>query len=230
MISRLQKTSSITVVAILVFMALISLLGSARFHFNTGETNWSSWWDGALQNFSTEMMGALVAFILFDQIIEARKRREDKQEALDNEIDSLIHQMQSDDPAIATIGYKQASSKLMFQNRSLEGKLMIGVNLQGQSLIGAKLRGTTLIGSHLEGATLWQAELQDAIFTQAHLQDAKMKGANLQGADLYGTKLQGANLTGVNLADTNIQNAECNEETILPDGTKWTSDVDWSKF
>lgn len=90
----------------------------------------------------------------------------------------------------------------------------------GASLIGADLRGVDLQGAQLDGA---------------NLSVAKLDGANLRGAHLGGALLRGASLTGTDLRGANLHNAllywaQFDSATLLPDGTHWSPDVDWSKF
>jgi uncharacterized protein YjbI with pentapeptide repeats len=47
-----------------------------------------------------------------------------------------------------------------------------------------------------------------------------LSGANLKGAYLWIANLQHANMFGV----------KCDATTTLPNGEKWTPDVDWSQF
>ena len=79
----------------------------------------------------------------------------------------------------------------------------------------ADLRGTNLTLATLDGANLIHAELQNACLSYSRLQFASVFGANLLGADL-----QGAMLT----------NAQFDENTILPDGSKWTPESDLNYF
>jgi hypothetical protein len=53
-----------------------------------------------------------------------------------------------------------------------------------------------------------------------YLFDGTLYGANLRGADLTGADLRGAYLRGV----------KADEETILPDGTRWQEGLDWRRF
>ena len=53
-----------------------------------------------------------------------------------------------------------------------------------------------------------------------NLQEADLRGANLQEANLWGANLQGADLGG----------ATFDENTMLPDGTKWTPGTDMGRF
>lgn len=92
-----------------------------------------------------------------------------------------------------------------------QGAVLNNANLRDADLRGAVLKGADLRAAHLAGADLWNADLTDA----------DLRGANLWGARLNATRLRGARLNGANLA-----NAVFDIDTILPDGTRWTEEVD----
>lgn len=87
--------------------------------------------------------------------------------------------------------------------------------LSAATLSEADLRGATLSKADLRGADLYRANL-----SYANLHQARLARADLQRACLGGCSLWGADLTG----------AIFDEETILPDFTKWTPEVDMSRF
>lgn len=115
---------------------------------------------------------------------------------------------------------------------------LIGADLQSASLYGANLTHAQMIGANLQGATLWYATLQGADLEAAKMQDAKLIFADLKGADLREARLQGATLEGANLEGVKLTrrmlSPDCelgfNEETILPDGSRWTAEVDIRQF
>ena len=61
------------VMTVLVAVALLTSLGSLVVAF-FGDTTPSDWWEGWLQNFSTEMFGAFLTFILLELIAATRDR------------------------------------------------------------------------------------------------------------------------------------------------------------
>lgn len=73
---------------VLTALGFASLGGSYLAHLNGGEVNLIAWADGALQNFGTEMFGAVVTFFLLEMIVETRKKREE--EAFQNAPISVI--------------------------------------------------------------------------------------------------------------------------------------------
>lgn len=72
-------------------------------------------------------------------------------------------------------------------------------------------------------------------FNRASLRGADLEGANLREANLYDADLSGADLSGADLreadlSDANLYDMICDENIILPDGTFWKDDTDWTKY
>jgi uncharacterized protein YjbI with pentapeptide repeats len=125
---------------------------------------------------------------------------------------------------------------------------LLGVSLEGANFAGANLQNANFncaIPAPLERANFASANLQNVDFGLANLRGANLSNANLQGAELVklhgGANLESANLSGANLKGAKLvihyqsmsalnQSAKFNEETILPDGTKWTSKADLERF
>jgi uncharacterized protein YjbI with pentapeptide repeats len=75
----------------------------------------------------------------------------------------------------------------------------------------------------------------EAELARVSLSRAKLSGASLTEADLSWAYLRGANLEGADFLDANLfrailDRAIFNEDTRLPDGTKWTPDTDMARF
>lgn len=104
-----------------------------------------------------------------------------------------------------------------------------GAFLRGTYLIEADLQRADLIMGYLNGANLNGADLQGAYLTAADLRGANLTVADLRGAYLNGADLQGANLTAANLRETNLTDAKLQGVT-LPDGNKYTDNIDIKKF
>ena len=97
------------------------------------------------------------------------------------------------------------------------------------------IRCAYLIGTKLQSTNCNFANMRFAYLVGTELRGAKMRFADLYKADLRFAKLQGADLRGavMNFADlqgADIGNAKFDERTVLPDGTKWTPEVDMAKF
>lgn len=275
MTRRLQTLNNWHVFYILVFITLATSISSA---FLNPELADKTWWSGFLQNFSTEMMGAIATFALFELVVGSR-----------NEMKNLIIQMRNANNATALSFLNQINTHGWLENGALKGMNLSGSNLQKGNFCNANLQGVNfknsnlresdltyanlqdidLRGSDLQASKLLHTNLQKAYLKHSNLQDTHIEKVNLKGAiilvssfqnaliyesnleqaQLLGCNLSNAtinkcNLKGAALANSNLKGAnlftnlehlnmfgvECDENTTLPDGTKWTADVDWSQF
>jgi len=199
---RISNLSNRQILFILVFILTVpSIIGSAIANPHNTDGEWLS---GLLQNFGTEMAGAIATFLLFELIVGNRQEKE-----------RLIRVFGSQDNAIAKHAIEELRAHGWLEDGSLYGANLRRANLQGTVLIGANLQGTVLIGANLQRANLWDANLQ---------------GANLRDANLQRANLWNANLQGTNLRDANLQGAKLDTNTILPDGSKCTEDTDMERF
>jgi hypothetical protein len=127
----------------------------------------------------------------------------------------------------------------------LKGADLWQATLRHADLSGAWLHEARLWDANLEGANLWQARIHGTDLRRANLREALLNGTRLQGADLRQAKLEGANLTGARLQEAKLQGAslrdadlegalldeaEFDAQTILPDGSAWTPDIDLTRF
>lgn len=213
-IRKAQNFNNWTVFYILVSITVLSLAFSARSHLEAGNVNWWSWADGAFQNFSTEMMGAIATFALFELVVSARKEREAKEESIAKEKRNLIIQMANIDNATALNAVAQLRANGWLYDGSLKGTYLNSANLSGAYLEGVNLVGANLGFANLEGADLQKANLSGAYLNSANLSGVYLRKVNLSGADLLNANFEGANWY----------------RAILPDGTKWTEETDTTRF
>ncbi len=94
------------------------------------------------------------------------------------------------------------------QGRSLQGAVLMAVDMRKAQLHGAQLQGANLNDAQLQGANLSDAQLQGANLYNAQLQGANLIGAQLQGANLNIARLQGANLYIAQLQGANLRYAQ----------------------
>ncbi|MBA3868728.1 MAG: pentapeptide repeat-containing protein [Anaerolineae bacterium] len=115
-----------------------------------------------------------------------------------------------------------------------------GANLQEASLNEADLNHADLVHANLCKAELRSIHLEGAILATANLSGANLQYAMLGGASLYDANLSGvqldyADLRGccmlyAHLQGASLNNALFDEHTVLPDGEKWTTQLDLSRF
>lgn len=151
---------------------------------------------------------------LIRSIIRERITQLDKQKA------ALIIKMSSEDNITALNAVKQLHAYDWLHDGSLEGANLREANLSDAFLVNANLKDGNLRKAILSGASL----------LYANLSDVSLVNANLAGVSLYKTNLTGAQMQGANMKHANIYGIKCDKNTTLPDGTKWTPDIDWTKF
>ena len=214
------------VLLVLIVMALVSSLWAV---WHTGD------WEGLALNFGTEMVGAVVTYILLELVIGGMEEREAKRGEREAKKVNLIAQLGSRAQDVAIAASEELARLGWLYDGSLQGAPLAMANLQRANLDEANLQGASLSGARLQGAYLARANLQGAVLLGANLQGASLSGARLQGAYLNWVNLQGAylveaNLQGAFLLQANLQGAEFDEDTIVPDGTKWTPGTDMARF
>ena len=166
------------IIIILVGLAIVTAIIS---------TISGDWWGGFLQNFSTEMVGAFITYLLIERILGERRRAEEKTEAEDAEKRRLIIQLGSKDNASALTALTEIRTKELHKDGLLKG-----VELDG-------------------------ANLQDALLNQCRMQNSSLRNANLASAKLNLAHLEGVNLVEANLRNADLLGAKFDSETILPD-------------
>jgi len=183
-------------------------------------------------NIGSELAGIAITILLIDSI--ARRRAEQERMKL------LVLQAGSTDNSIASEAIRQLKvqgwlARGALRNANLERANLRGVDLEnadmkGIILDGADLTDANLFSANLEGASLFEARLCRADLPLANLSGASLVKANLEGAVLDGADLRGATLESANLIGVRLENTRMNEDTILPDGTRWSPYIDVSKF
>lgn len=202
--------SNVHTVWILLFLAGVGvgmLVSSARFEHGAfapaADNNVQEWWSGFFQNFSTEMFGAVITYVLIDRVINWRDR-----------MWQLTRQMRN-----PTLGLARQAVLELQDLKALQDGLMRNGYFSGGYLAGAGFECADLQGARFEGANL-----QEAYFQGANLRGASFRKSNLKGADL-----REANLYGVCLEDAKLQGARL-EGAILPDGVKWSDGMSMKRF
>lgn len=162
------------VLFLLMMVAILSFLISGFAHWRNGDTHFWLWLDSAFQNFGTEVLGAMMTFVLFELIVGGQQQHKAKEEAIAEKKKNLIVQMRSTDNATAL------NAVIELQ----ENKWLYDGSLKNANLFNANLKGAELADANLIGANLSQANLTDVI-----LYNANLSGANLWHSDLSGAFL-----------------------------------------
>jgi uncharacterized protein YjbI with pentapeptide repeats len=207
------------VLGVLVGLCLGAVGASLYFHYRTALPDLADWLDSVLQNAGTEMLGAFLTFLLIEVFVRKRRERDADERAIDQEKQRLILQMSSPDNAFAVEAARilQARGWGFGNDVTLQGVSLANANLQEAVLQRANLKGTHLSCANLKGARLLGADLQEAVLLGANFEGANLEDANLQEAFLKDS-------LGL------VRGAIFSEETIMPDGYRWTPDTNLSRF
>ena len=162
------------------------------------------WWSGILQNFSTEMLGAFITFLLFDVILRGRdeyKRR-------------LIKQFRSPHPKIANQALHALKKHGWLYDGSLQGSYLSFANWSGLDLTGADLEGARLRKVKLIETDLSNSNLQGTNVSVERLAKAKaLKGAIMPDGRRYDGRLR---LTG-DLEAARESNIALDDQAMMAD-------------
>jgi hypothetical protein len=159
-------------------------------------------------NFGTEILGAVITYILIQNVIGNSKKKE-----------KLITNMSSKTREVALQATEELRQSNWLTDGSLKGVNLSGANLRGFELNSANLIDAVLINTNLSGAKLFGAKLSGANLFLADLSNATLDSADLHEANLQGTNLYGADLSTVhNLNSATLKGAWYSDKTKWPDG------------
>jgi len=190
-------------------LSSMAVLASGRSH------DWSSF---AL-NLGTELVGAVIVFVLLNQVIERRARYTEQQEAerqraqaereaqerrIKGEKTRLVVEMGSNVRDRAVAAAEKLSQRQWLYDGTLGDAYLACANLRDADLAGARLQGADLHRAELAGACLEAARLAQADLSFANLKEVELGNANLTRADLSFAELAGASLENANLARSNL--------------------------
>lgn len=214
------------ILMLLITVAFVTSVGSALASQN------SAWWSSWLQNFSTEIMGALFTFILFEHILGNRRRTEDRErqaslraedrarqtrirredrerdEALRNEAEKqrLIIQLGSKINTTANTAAEQLRARGWHRDGCLENISLWEADLSGCMLIGAVLVGSDM-RANFAGATLQFSDLTKCLLYEADLKAARLHEVDFTEADLRHANLENADCRKVNFTSADLRRA-----------------------
>lgn len=119
---------------------------------------------------------------------------------------------------------------------------LINSTLRDIRLSGSNLQKSLLIGTNLDESALDLVDFSDSILIGASLMDSESCLSNFENVDLALADLRGANLFGSNLRGAILGEREAissegldttakfDENTILPNGDRWSPDTDMQIF
>jgi hypothetical protein len=120
---------------------------------------------GVLHNLASEMLGAVITFVLIQEFVGGREKLHDLKT-------NLIHQLGSADNALALQALKELRARGWLADESLKVVDLTRANLQGALLSDAYLPGASLLYADLRDAYLLHADLGGAMLnTSTRLPD-----------------------------------------------------------
>jgi len=225
-----RENASLYQIGIIVLVLLVGIaIGALLFNDNI---NFSL-------NIYTEIISILVTALVVDQIVRRRDQVQQRRRLLRDIAGPSGEVARAAINIMRQEGWLEGNRSLLVNANLWEAQLtgvsLNGANLQGAALGNAFLERAYLSNVNLSGADLMGADMRESDLVRTNLTNAQMRFANLTGAylgaaDLRGTNLQDCNLLNAHLTDMYFGNAQFNEETVLPDGTRWSSGADLSRF
>lgn len=180
-------------------------------------------------NLYTEALSVTLTILVLNKLADQRSERELKE--------SLLARAKSRNNAVAVGAIDEIRAKGWLGGNSglLKASHLYLADLQKADLRNANLSSTKLWLVNLTGAILEEVNLLCANLEATNLSGAYLWGANLSGAVLHeanlsGANLKEANLSGAYLRNANLEDVTWNDQTILPDGTKWTAETNMAQF
>jgi len=222
---RFDSMNNQTVLRLLVALAVVSLTISFLSHALSQQVNWLSWADGAFQNFSTEMMGAIVTFGLFELILGARQREADKAETINREkqqqaffqrlTEESTFQQQSFFQQLTEQNQKQikqqTEQRLITQTASQDHSIALSAVDEIRARGWLQGSDSILINAFLNRANLMHADLHNANLIQAHLWNADLSYTDLTRSKLIGARIREAKLVQAKLQEADLSNTRARE-------------------
>lgn len=184
--------------------------------------------EGYLINLFTDLL-SICATVLMLNLLARRREERTHQQILKQR---LIFDVSSSSNDIA----KRAIEEMRYQGwLSGENSLLKGARLSGANLEGADLRNANLEGAELSATNLKSSNLQNVNFRSCDLYGTNFENSNLAFSDFQEAQLISAHLNSCLLYDANLKSAYVydvtfDENTMLPNGDKWTKNTDLKAF
>lgn len=239
----MKKKKALTNISWILILLLILAVITGLASFLLNRLEWVSSW---MLNISSELIGAVITYILFELIIgRAEKKNEDERHKIEAQLQLRTRLLKAHSfeekqlilDEINALGVMRGAN-LMYSN--LSGLFMSGLDMQGVDLSWSDLSGANLSNTNLEGANLTNTNLRGAILIGANFKSAVLAGADLQNATIVGANLDFAILRQAKFQFSNLEKssflgsitdeAVANEHTLMPDGQHFVVPGDWSRY
>lgn len=226
LLDRVVLRIELMVLGVLIAIALGSTIFSGL--KNIGQFN-SQWQSDFMQNFATEMFGAILTFILLEKVVGAANR---VRERTKNEMSKLTERVKYGPGKIDAVNTLRDRGWLrILADIKLEDTNLTELNFQNTYLDRANFARANLSRANFSGTSLHKADLLGANLTKSSFIDANLSNTDLSWANFNGADLSGANLRGARLFEVkNILEARFSRTTILPNGEKWQLETNLEIF
>ena len=206
-------------------LAVIALVVAVAGYINQhgGLLNLSNIFGDFYANVSSELISIVITVLVVDRLNRVREQRDNEalQARLDEqELTRLKALLSSNESVVTKIAVAELRAKNWLQDGSLKEANLNYTNLSGGDLRKANLSNAYLMDVNLSGGDL----------REANLSGAYLGASNLSGTDLRMVHFEGSNLMNSYLEHANVFKVQCNNKTILPDGKKWSPDINWSDY
>ncbi|MGF1504566.1 MAG: pentapeptide repeat-containing protein [Anaerolineae bacterium] len=240
--TRERDLADSRVVTILLYIffavALVSALAAvlaALPGWLSGVVAFFTWVDGFAQNLGTEMLGAIITFVLIQVLLEGRRALERKEEErqreqenaalferivkrTEDQITGFLREQQSQiteqerqrwisQLASPIKGFATEAARQLRHHGWLRSSDVAEGLRAGGDLAMVDLRGLDLTGEDLEYASLKKANLDQCTLDEADLSHATLEKATLRKTDLIGTDLCHADLKQADLQGATLTSA-----------------------
>lgn len=239
--NKIRTTHSIDIagIGLLILSLVLGISGYVRLH---GHFDLMTFLNDYYANISTELGSIAITVVIIDHLARWRDKYEEENRARRE----LIVQLHSTDPVTVLNVMNQIRALGWLFDNSLQATDLSRVNFQGFQLDEAQLQNVNFEKANLQGVSLAKANLQLANLYRTDFANAKLWGTDLEGAILDDANLRGADMRGANLRNVKFVHPDklqvsnldyshrakytCDENTILPDGTKWISETNMRRY
>jgi hypothetical protein len=202
----------------LAFLVLAALLGTGL-ALSLAASERSDDWRSFTLRLETELMGAMVLYVLLDPAIGRMVRSEEQREAERQRMEAereaekrriarekarLVEEMGSNVRDVAVAAAEKLSQRQWLYDGTLCDAYLACASLRDADLARARLQRADLHRAELAGGHLYRASLREADLSFANLEGAEIRNANLARSDLSFAKLAGASLESANVTRSDL--------------------------
>ncbi|GAB4512311.1 MAG: hypothetical protein OHK0046_11640 [Anaerolineae bacterium] len=230
---RTEVTRSVP--AVLLVAALITSLASLFTHLGGTTPDFRDWGEGWLQNFSTEMFGAYLTYLLFEILLGEKERYERRREGY---VQAMTRFRLADDLRQQQAYFAEMVALDWLVDGDLSGMDLRQIHLRNADLTntdftGANLQGVDFTGAKIIGAVFRDADLRGAHFSNLRWSITKgsvnFKGAQLEGA-VFDNLEQAIRTRLIGINNIGLRVTLVTTEIVLPDGSFMEVPEDIQRF